>query len=369
MPSEEPNTCKRAAAATLHQPHHTTTAATYPGPIHWSHISDDIFTIICILCLSQVPRAAPPTVCWPTDCGHRHSTDPFTDYIMSISTTFKPSPLGLGSPPSVRNSPFRRGESPASPSPLRHITPTTSPTKAAATTPNGTSRFARPTTPTRDPSEAKEEEKTPAMTTPTRASPPSWKAGSKLAVGGSLGGSNALSQLQPTQVRTLRDGFQILDRDCDGVVNREDVADMLGQLGLPSGSSDIGRFFPPSKPQTITLAAFLNSLAESLALLSPNTELLSAFSAFDEDDSGQIDWAELRDALLNTPPEAGQSALSAAEVDKVVEGFTGRRAFNRNMNAHLSARRGEVFKYQEFVHSIMGSNGGAEGGAHEGEEQ
>lgn len=139
--------------------------------------------------------------------------------------------------------------------------------------------------------------------------------------------------------------------------------------GLPSGSSDIGRFFPPSKPQTITLAAFLNSLAESLAVLSPSTELLSAFSAFDEDDSGQIDWAELRDALLNTPPEAGQAALSAAEVDKVVEGFTGRRAFNRNMNAHLSARRGEVFKYQEFVHSIMGSNGGSEGGSHERAEE
>ncbi|RFU76332.1 hypothetical protein TARUN_5920 [Trichoderma arundinaceum] len=288
----------------------------------------------------------------------------------SISTTFKPSPLGYGSPPSVRNSPFRRGDSPASPSPLRYTTPTSSPTKAA-TTPNGTSRFARPTTPTatEDPQETKELQKTPVMTTPTRASPPSWKATSKLAVGGSLGGSNALSQLQPTQVRTLRDGFQILDRDCDGVVNREDVADMLGQLGLPSGSSDIGRFFPPSKPQTITLAAFLNSLAESLALLSPNTELLSAFSAFDEDDSGQIDWAELRDALLNTPPEAGQSALSAAEVDKVVEGFTGRRAFNRNMNAHLSARRGEVFKYQEFVHSIMGSNGGSEGGSHDRAEE
>ena len=45
------------------------------------------------------------------------------------------------------------------------------------------------------------------------------------------GGGNALSQLQPAQVRTLRDGFQILDRDSDGVVNREDVADMLTQLG------------------------------------------------------------------------------------------------------------------------------------------
>jgi Ca2+-binding EF-hand superfamily protein len=42
---------------------------------------------------------------------------------------------------------------------------------------------------------------------------------------------NSLAKLQPAQVRTLRDGFQILDRDCDGVVNRDDVADMLNQLG------------------------------------------------------------------------------------------------------------------------------------------
>lgn len=47
-----------------------------------------------------------------------------------------------------------------------------------------------------------------------------------------MGHGNALSQLQPPQVRTLREGFQILDRDSDGVVNREDVADMLNQLGM-----------------------------------------------------------------------------------------------------------------------------------------
>lgn len=45
------------------------------------------------------------------------------------------------------------------------------------------------------------------------------------------GSSNALSQLQPSQIRMLRDGFQILDRDSDGSVGREDVVDMLGQLG------------------------------------------------------------------------------------------------------------------------------------------
>lgn len=46
-----------------------------------------------------------------------------------------------------------------------------------------------------------------------------------------MSNANALSQLQPAQVRTLREGFQILDRDSDGFVNRDDVADMLNQLG------------------------------------------------------------------------------------------------------------------------------------------
>ncbi len=130
--------------------------------------------------------------------------------------------------------------------------------------------------------------------------------------------------------------------------------------GLPSGHSDVGQFFPPSKPQTIALAAFLNSLAETLAALSPSNELLSAFSAFDDDDSGQIDWAELRDALVNTAPEPGQRALSAADVDRAVNGFTGRRAFNRNMTAQLGAKRGDVFRYPEFVNAISSSGGSSE---------
>lgn len=112
------------------------------------------------------------------------------------------------------------------------------------------------------------------------------------------------------------------------------------------------------------MAAFLNSLASMLAALSPQSELISAFSAFDDDDSGQIDLAEFRDALLHTAPEPGERALTAAEVDKVMEGFTGRRAFSRNMQGGLG-KRGEVFRYQEFVNSIMGANGNVESPAAE----
>ncbi|KAL4726316.1 hypothetical protein ACLX1H_006996 [Fusarium chlamydosporum] len=201
------------------------------------------------------------------------------------------------------------------------------------------------------------------------ASPsPSRLSAPRTPVSKSLGNGNALSQLQATQVRTLRDAFQIMDRDCDGVVNREDVTDMLNQLGLPSSPADVSQFFPPMAPQTISLAVFLNSLADALAALSDSADLLSAFSAFDNDDSGQVDVVELRNALLQTAPEPGEKALSANEIDKIMNGFTGRRAFNRNMNAHLGAKRGEVFKYQEFVGSIMGSNNGSDNHSNENED-
>ena len=53
------------------------------------------------------------------------------------------------------------------------------------------------------------------------------------------GNGDALGKLPPAQVREMREGFQILDRDSDGQVNREDVADMLTNLGKAHVSSSM----------------------------------------------------------------------------------------------------------------------------------
>ncbi|KAI0876095.1 EF-hand [Hypoxylon argillaceum] len=286
---------------------------------------------------------------------------------------YKPSPLGYGSP---RSSPFRRPESPSSSSAAsRQTTPTPSPTKPSSSL-FSPSRFVNPSTPT---SAQDSESRTPrrlappdSMTSPQSLGSPAHISPRAAAMSHpSIGHGSALSQLQPAQVRVLRDGFQIMDRDSDGVVNREDVADMLAQLGLPAKASDISQFFPPGGPQTLTLAAFLNSIAASLAALSPASELLSAFSAFDDDDSGQVDLGELREALLRTAPEPGERALTPAEVDKIIAGFSGRRAFSKSsMSGGVGgARRGEVFRYQEFVNSIVGGNGGSQPNSNEDQEE
>ncbi|KAL3428100.1 hypothetical protein PVAG01_01609 [Phlyctema vagabunda] len=280
-------------------------------------------------------------------------------------TSYKPSPLSFGSP-QQRNSPFRRPESPASPSPLRQSTPNPSPTKQmAAVTPSrlGQQNITTPTTDNNPwtPRGLSPVTREPELS-PTRGANANANANASPKFGGMLQGqsprpasteANALSKLQPAQVRELREGFQILDRDSDGQVGREDVADMLTQLGLPSNSSDLAPFFPPGSSQTIPLPTFLNSIANLLAAISPSSELLSAFSAFDDDDSGQIDLAELRDALLHTAPEPGEKPLTEREVDRAMSGFTARRAFGKHSVGGMG-KRGEVFKYQEFVGSVAG---------------
>jgi len=93
--------------------------------------------------------------------------------------------------------------------------------------------------------------------------------------------------------------------------------------------------------------------------MSSSQDLLNALAAFDDDDNGQIDVAELRDALLHTVPDDGGRPLTEQQIDEVFSGFTGRRAFGgRAAKSGGAAKRGEVFQYREFVRSVMGGENG-----------
>src|SRR5437868_3282635 len=102
-----------------------------------------------------------------------------------MATSYKPSPLSYGSP---RASPFRRPESPLSPSPLRQSTPNPSPTKTmAAATP---SRLANASTPMND-----ADNWTPRGLTPVareREPSPTRGANGSPGFGGMLGSARAV---------------------------------------------------------------------------------------------------------------------------------------------------------------------------------
>lgn len=58
--------------------------------------------------------------------------------------------------------------------------------------------------------------------------------------------------------------------------------------------------------------------------------------------------------MLHTSPEAGESPLTEREIDSVVSGFTGKKAFGKKGAKSGGGKRGDVFHYQEFVGSITG---------------
>lgn len=154
----------------------------------------------------------------------------------------------------------------------------------------------------------------------------------------------------------MRESFSVMDRDNDGHVNSADVADMLSQLGLSATPSTLASYF--NGAQSINLATFLNTLSDLLGNLSRSSELSAAFEAFDDGDDGQIDLSELKDALLHTAPEPGEHKLTEREIDMVVEGFAGRRAFGKGGKG---LGRGEVFRYHEFMATLTGGSGEGNG--------
>ncbi|KAF2691724.1 hypothetical protein K458DRAFT_4610 [Lentithecium fluviatile CBS 122367] len=322
-------------------------------------------------------------------------------------TPYKPSPLSFNSP---RASPFRRPNSPLthSPSTVKPSTPTSSPLKPAtpsqtplrhSTTSNasqnppawlntrGTATAPdAPTSPTRHVSTSTQHTIRASNTASIAArfdggagTPPLERpvertierpidrpvertverAVARPAPGLRTTSSDALSKIPPPLLHSMRESFSVLDRDNSGSVNSADVADMLSQLGLSATPSTLATYFPTGA-QSINLATYLNTLSELLSGLSRPSELNAAFEAFDDGDDGQIDLGELKDALLHTAPEPGERKLTEREIDIIVDGFSGRRAFGKGGKG---LGRGEVFRYPEFVASVTGGGNGGENGA------
>ncbi|KAF2399645.1 hypothetical protein EJ06DRAFT_557423 [Trichodelitschia bisporula] len=171
--------------------------------------------------------------------------------------------------------------------------------------------------------------------------------------------NDPMSKIPPQHLHTMRESFAVLDRANTGMVTPGDVAQQLSELGLDASPAALAAYFSGSGQQSVNLATYLNLLASDLAQLSRQDELLAAFSAFDDDDSGQVDVAELRDALLHAIPEhgSGDRALSEREIDKVMNGYVGRRAFKKGQSGAGLGGKKEVFRYGDFVAGIWGGNG------------
>ncbi|KAK4545431.1 hypothetical protein LTR36_002781 [Oleoguttula mirabilis] len=175
--------------------------------------------------------------------------------------------------------------------------------------------------------------------------------------------SNGYTHIPHPLLRSMREAFEVLDTANTGSVNSASIASMLEQMGMDATPTSLRDFFPPGVgPAQLNLARYLDTLSSPMSALSHPDELAAAFEAFDLDDSGQIDVAELRNAVLHTAPEPGESdmvRLSEREVDSILGEFASRRAFGAK-GVNVAKGKGEVFRYRDFMAGISGGSGDGE---------
>jgi hypothetical protein len=145
---------------------------------------------------------------------------------------YKPSPLSFGSP---RTSPFRRPESPTPSSPsttIRPTTPTSSPLKAHTPLTSPSKLYRSHTADDNAFVQSGALRSREPEVFPQRETGVSNAMANMMGVKSGVDG-DTLSKIPPAQLREMREAFQVLDRDSDGQVIREDVVDILTNLGMP----------------------------------------------------------------------------------------------------------------------------------------
>ena len=121
------------------------------------------------------------------------------------------------------------------------------------------------------------------------------------------------------QIGQLKESFTLLDHDSDGVISGDDLGAMLASLGLDASAAAVARHLAAAAAP-FNLASYSTHLSQHLSLLSPVSNLLAAFEAFDESYDDVVNAAELRHALTTIG-----NRMPADDVDRALGDFTRQR--------------------------------------------
>jgi Ca2+-binding EF-hand superfamily protein len=125
-------------------------------------------------------------------------------------------------------------------------------------------------------------------------------------------GSNVFDMFSQKQVAEFKDGFQIMDRDRDGVINKSDLRAMFDEIGRIASEEELDDMLSEADGP-INFTTFLTMFANKSGGEVDDDELvINAFRAF-EKEPGEIDPDNFRIMLM-----AFGEKFTAKEVDDVL---------------------------------------------------
>lgn len=100
------------------------------------------------------------------------------------------------------------------------------------------------------------------------------------------------------QIGEFKEAFSLIDHDSDGFIDKEDLKDMLASLGQNPTDEYIDDMIAEA-PGTINFTMFLTLFGEKMSGTDPEHEILQAFEAFDDKNTGLINADLLREAMTS----------------------------------------------------------------------
>merc|ERR1711909_118182 len=128
-------------------------------------------------------------------------------------------------------------------------------------------------------------------------------------------GSNVFDTFTQDQVSQFKDGFQIMDRDRDGILNKGDLRGVFDEIGRLATEDELDVMLAESEAP-INFTTFLSMFAaKSTGENDEDEVIIKAIRAFEKKD-GEIDSENFRGMLMGLGDK-----LTTEEVDMAFEAF------------------------------------------------
>lgn len=130
--------------------------------------------------------------------------------------------------------------------------------------------------------------------------------------------SNVFSMFDQKQIAEFKEAFSFIDQNADGLVDREDLKEMLTSLGRAPSEAELEDMLAevPQGANGINFTLFLAMMGDRIQGTDSEVDLLYAFEIIDERRTGFISTDLLRSLMMSI----GEPPLSEDEFENVLRG-------------------------------------------------
>lgn len=130
--------------------------------------------------------------------------------------------------------------------------------------------------------------------------------------------SNVFAMFNQSQIQEFKECFTMIDQDRDGVIGKDDMANIFQQTGRDPDPKTLEEMLKES-PGQLNFTHFLTLFGEKLHGTDSETALRDAFKMFDPDNKGTLSEEYFKDLLVNTGDQFSKDEIKKTWKEAPIE--------------------------------------------------